>query len=302
MKRLYGITTALLTPFDASGRLDVPALKEHCDFLLSAGVHCLYPLGTTGEVFMMDAGERKRVAELVVEHVAGRAPVFIHVGAIPTTLACELAKHAEAIGADGAGAVTPYYFNVSQQEMKEYYLEIARSVNEDFPLYLYNLPGCTTNDLLPKTVKELAGVRNIVGIKSSVSDFFRIVQLLNGAPESFDVIQGFDGLLMPSLLYGAKGSVSGNSNVVPEMFVKLFNAMQAKDYEAARKCQDDINGVIRLLGPGGMACFKEALAWRGLRKTYTRQPLMGMDAKEAQSLRREFEGILGGRPAARQER
>lgn len=301
MKRLYGITTALLTPFDANGNLDETALREHCDFLLRAGVHCLYPLGTTGEVFLMDAAERKRVAELVVEHVAGRVPVFVHVGAIPTALACELARHAEAIGADGVGAVTPYYFGVSQREMKEYYTDIAKSVRDDYPVYLYNLPGCTTNDLLPETMKELAGVRNIVGIKSSVGDFSRLVQLLNHAPEGFDVIQGYDGLLMPSLLYGAKGSVSGNSNVVPELFVKLYNAMAARDYDAARQCQDDINGVIRLLGPGGLAYFKEALSWRGLRKTFTRKPLLGMDENAARNIRGEFEGILSGRarPAAR---
>lgn len=136
----------------------------HCDFLIKAGVDSLYILGTTGEVLLMSSEERKVYAEMVLEFVNGRLPVFVQLGAIPTSAACELARHAEQAGAAGIEAVISYYFHVNQQEIAEYYREIAENVSSDFPVYLYNIQGCTTNDLIPKTVVNLAEVENIVGI------------------------------------------------------------------------------------------------------------------------------------------
>lgn len=292
MKKLYGIAPPIITPFKENGEIDVGALKKHCDFLLNAGVHSIYALGTTGEVLLLSHEERKQVAELLVEHVAGRVPVYVQVGAIPTKNACDLAKHAEDIGADGIGAVTPYYFHVDQREMKQYFMDISRSISDDFPMYLYNLPGCTTNDLLPETIGELAEVDNIIGIKNSMGDFSRLMDLLQFSSDRFEILLGNDLLLMSGLISGVKGGVSGNANVFPELFVKLYDATMANDLETARKCQSHIAKVVKVLKDGAnFAYFKEALHFRGFKKTYTRKPLPRPDQQEIERLNRELEQI-----------
>lgn len=293
MRRLKGIAPALLTPFDRNGEIDTEALAVHCDFLIDAGVDALYVLGTTGEVFLLDVEERKRVAEFVVNYVAGRVPVFVQVGAIPTRVACELAAHAESIGADGVGAITPYYFHVDQRGLKAYYEAIAGSVNSSFPVYLYNLPERTTNDLLSETVQELAGVENIVGIKNSMADLDRLTRLIEVVPADFDVIQGADTLLYPALVSGAKGSVSGNANVFPEVMVGLYRAVMDGDYERAKRYQRLIRRVAMVVKNGSnLAYFKQALEFRGFKKTYTRAPLLDLTDAEKAELRGQIETLV----------
>ena len=147
MKKMYGITPAMVTHFDEKGSIDFSAMRDHVEFLISKGVHNLYPLGTMGESALMSTEERKTVAERAVEYAGGRAGVFIHVGALRQEDAVELARHAHSIGADGVGAISPYFYHVSQQELYDYYAAISRSVPEDFPIYIYNLPGMTGIDV-----------------------------------------------------------------------------------------------------------------------------------------------------------
>ncbi|MCR4402995.1 MAG: dihydrodipicolinate synthase family protein [Firmicutes bacterium] len=293
MKRLRGIAPAVLTPFGKDGNIDFEALAAHCDYLMNARVDALYALGTTGEVFLLDVEERRTVAEFIVKHVAGRIPVFVQVGAIPTKVACELAAHAESIGADGIGAITPYYFHADQRALVDYYEAIAASVSRSFPIYLYNLPGCTTNDLLPETVRELATVPNIVGIKNSMADMERLTSLVEAAPDDFDVIMGADTLLYPALVSGAKGAVSGNANVFPEAFVGLFTAVNAEDHEKAGRYHRFIRKAAFALKNGSnLAYFKQALEFRGFKKTYTRAPLLDLTDVEKAELKQQMEALM----------
>jgi len=290
---MKGIVPALLTPFTKDGSVDYQALQAHADFLVEKGVNGLYVMGTTGEAFMATKEERKEVLEFVIKQVDGRIPVFAQIGAIPTNVACELAAHAETAGAAGIGAVTPIFHGTSQREIKEYYLEISRAVDENYPVYLYNIPGCAGNDLLPETVGELAKTANIVGIKSSMADMMRICQLIDCTPEDFDVIQGCDPLILPAVAYGAKGAVSGISNVFPELFVKLFSLLFAGDYEAARPVQALCTKATASLRYGAnLAYFKLALEVRGFKKTYTRKPLLEVGKSESASFIKQIEDIL----------
>ena len=293
MKRMKDLIVPTITPFDEKGEIDPEGIKVHYDFLINAGVKDFYVLGTTGEVFLMDKKERKKVAELVVEHVGDRGNIFIQVGSIYTKEACELAQHAESIGAAGIGAVTPFYFHVRQREIEKYYLEIAKSVRDDFPVYLYNLPDCTTNDLLPETVSKLAEVKNIVGIKNSMEDILRLSRLVDETPDDFDVIIGSDSILMSAILYGAKGSVSGNANVFPEIFIEFYQAIKEKNYNKAHKKQIIIRHIAKMLDNGAnLAHFKQALVYRGFKPTFTRKPLLGLNQKEKDILNNEVKEII----------
>lgn len=293
MKRMKDLIVPTITPFDENGEIDSERLKAHYDFLIRAGVKNFYILGTTGEVFLMDKEERKMVAELVVEYVGDRGNIFIQVGSISTKEACELAQHAERIGVAGIGAITPFYFKVSQSEMEQYYVAIAESVRDDFPVYLYNLPSCTTNDLLPETVSKLAKVKNIVGIKNSMADILRLSRLVDETPDDFDVIIGADPIIMPGMLYGAKGSVSGNANVFPEIFIEFFQAFKENNYEKAHQKQIGIRHIAMVLKDGAnLAYFKQALAYRGFKPTFTRKPLLGLSQEEKDILSAEVKYII----------
>ena len=293
MKRMKNLVVPTITPFDEKGKIDPEGIKAHFDFLIKAGVKDFYILGTTGEVFLINIEERKIVAELAVEYVGERGNIFVQVGSISTKEACDLAQHAESIGAAGIGAVTPFYFNVSQREMENYYLEIAKSVSNDFSVYLYNLPGCTTNDLLPETVSKLARVKNIVGIKNSMEDILRLSRLIDETPDDFDVIIGSDNILMSAILYGAKGSVSGNANVFPEIFIEFYQAIKEKNYDKAHEKQIIIRHIARILKNGAsLAYFKQALIYRGFMPIYTRKPLLNLDQKEKDILNNEVKEII----------
>jgi len=290
---MKNLVVPTITPFDEKGKIDPEGIKAHFDFLIKAGVKDFYILGTTGEVFLINIEERKIVAELAVEYVGERGNIFVQVGSISTKEACDLAQHAESIGAAGIGAVTPFYFNVSQREMENYYLEIAKSVSNDFSVYLYNLPGCTTNDLLPETVSKLARVKNVVGIKNSMEDILRLSRLIDETPDDFDVIIGSDNILMSAILYGAKGSVSGNANVFPEIFIEFYQAIKEKNYDKAHEKQIIIRHIARILKNGAsLAYFKQALIYRGFMPIYTRKPLLNLDQKEKDILNNEVKEII----------
>ncbi len=293
MKRMKGLIVPTITPFDEKGEIDEEGIKAHFDFLIKSGVQDFYILGTTGEVFLMNKEERKMVAELVVEYVGDRGNIFIQVGSISTKEACDLARHAERIGAAGIGAITPFYYNVSQQEMEGYYLEIAKSVSDNFPVYLYNLPGRSTNDLLPETVSKLARVKNIVGIKNSMEDILRLNRLVDETPDDFEVIIGSDNILMSAILYGAKGSVSGNANVFPEVFIEFYQAIKEKNYDKAHQKQIIIRNIAGVLKNGSnLAYFKQALVYRGFKPSFTRKPLLGLDQIEKNRLNNEIKEII----------
>jgi len=293
MKRMKDLIVPTITPFDEKGEIDEEGIKAHFDFLIKSGVKDFYILGTTGEVFLMDKEERKKVAELVVEYVGNKGNIFIQVGSISTKEACELAQHAESIEAAGIGAITPFYYNVSQQEMEEHYLEIAKTVSDDFPVYLYNLPGRSTNDLLPETVSKLARIKNIVGIKNSMEDILRLSRLIDETPDDFEVIIGSDNILMSAILYGAKGNVSGNANVFPEIFIEFYQAIKENNYDRAHEKQIIIRHIAKVLKNGAnLAYFKQALIYRGFKPTFTRKPLLGLDQNEKDRLNNEVKEII----------
>ena len=293
MKRMKDLIVPTITPFDEKGEIDEEGIKAHFDFLIKSGVKDFYILGTTGEVFLMNIEERKMIAELAVEYVGDRGNIFIQVGSISTKEACELAQHAESIEAAGIGAITPFYYNVSQQEMEEHYLEIAKTVSDDFPVYLYNLPGRSTNDLLPETVSKLARIKNIVGIKNSMEDMLRLSRLIDETPDDFEVIIGSDNILMSAILYGAKGSVSGNANVFPEVFIEFYQAIEEKNYNKAHEKQIIIRHIAKILKNGvNLAYFKQALIYRGFKPSFTRKPLLSLDQNEKDRLNNEVKEII----------
>ena len=293
MKKLYGVVTAMVTPFNEDETIRVEAIRQHVDFLIDKGINCLYPLVTTGEMMLMNVEERKLVAETVVDQCAHRIPVFIHVGAMKTKDACELARHACEIGADGIGAVSPAFYGATDVSLYDYYAAIAKSVPEDFPVYLYNIPQCSSNDLPVAVADRLArDFKNIVGIKYSFADMCRTLDYLKVNDGDFSVLHGCDKLINALMAMGCDGVVSGVSSVYPELFVAVYQACKRGDWDEAREKQRLANEVVDILkGGASMGHFKEALKLRGIDAGYVRGPLHNLTEDEIIEMKKALAAI-----------
>ena len=147
MQKLYGTVVPIVTPLTEEDTIDVESLKNLVDYVIDGKLQCLYPCGTTGEMMYLTLEERKVIAEVTVAHAAKRIPVFVHVGAWNLKDTIELAQHAEKIGADGIGVVTPVFYKLSNQGMIDFYTAVANSVSTDFPVYMYAIPQNAVNDI-----------------------------------------------------------------------------------------------------------------------------------------------------------
>lgn len=293
MKKLFGVTTAMVTPFCEDGAVDYKAVEELTKMLVEKGVNCLYPCGTTGEMLHLSTEERKKIAETVVKAADKKVTVFIHVGAVCQSDTIELAQHAEKIGADGIGVVTPVFFGVTDREMEEYYVAVAKSVSADFPIYLYNIPQCAANDLKTEVVKKVANrCSNVVGIKYSFADVSRTVEYLTVKNGDFSVLHGCDKILTSLLAMGCDGTVSGVSGVFPEPFVAVYKAYQEGNIELAQKEQAVCVKLCDALKCGSnMSYFKEGLKLRGLNGGFMRKPQLDIEQSAVLALKEELTAI-----------
>lgn len=290
MKKLYGVITAMTTPFDEQGKVDLDAIRKQTEFLIQKGVNCLYPCGTTGEMFLMSVEERKAIAQAVVEQAAGRVVVYIHVGCMNTADTIELAQYAHSIGADGIGVVTPAFFHYTEEALVEHFCAVANSVPQDFPMYLYGIPQFAVADISVNMAKQvLDRCSNVVGIKYSFADWRKVQEMILLAPGRFDVVVGMDSMFYEALCMGAVGTVSGCSCCFPEPFVEIYRLFRAGDYQAARTKQEDAFRLASTLQMGAdMAIFKAAQSMRGVPGGKMRAPLPELSQQQLAQLKEQL--------------
>lgn len=294
MKKMYGVITAMTTPLTEDGQVDTKAIEEQVEFLIGKGVNCLYPCGTTGEMLNLSLEERELIAETVVKAARGRVIVFIHVGAQTTAQTIRLAQHAERIGADGIGVVTPAFFGLKDKAMLQYYKDISASVSSDFPIYVYVIPQCAANDISAPLMEKIADAcPNVIGVKYSWADCIRLKDYLNIRDGNFSVLFGPDRLFLPALAMGADGTVSGVSGPMPEHFVEVYRAWKAGDVEKARQEQKIANEICEILQSGAdMGIFKAVLDFRGLTGGHMRKPLLDLDEQERAELKAKISAYI----------
>ena len=283
MKKMYGVNTPISCPMTKEGEVDYNGLKRLCNYLIEKGIHGLYPNGSTGEMCYLTLEERKKVLECVLEAANGRVQVFSMVGALTTKDTIELAKHAEKAGADGIGVVTPYYFKLDDEELLQYYKDVSTSVSEDFSIYLYGIPQLAVNDITPELAERIAqSCPNVVGIKYSYPDMPRLLKFMDVKNRTFSVLAGPDDLFFALLASGGDGTISGNSNVIPEHYVAIYNAYKEGNYELAAKIQAKVNRLIAYIsGPNNMSRYKVGLKHRGIIDCVAvRKPLRSITEEE----------------------
>lgn len=285
-----GCGTALVTPFRRDGSLDEETLRRLVRRQIEAGVNFLVPCGTTGENPTLSREEHRRVVEITLEEAKGKVPVLAGAGGYNTQKVIEQAKEMEAVGADGILSVTPYYNKPTQEGLYQHFKAIATAVR--IPVIVYNVPSRTGVNLLPSTLKRLAEIDNIIGIKEASGNISQIAQLFEVLPEDFLVLSGDDAVTLPLIALGGKGVISVASNEIPREMTELTQACLRNDFPTARQLQRkylplmEVNFIETNPIP-----VKAAMAMMGLLEPVWRLPLVPPSAESQARIRAVLEQL-----------
>ncbi len=270
MAKFTGIFSALLTPFKKDGTINEQSVKQLIDFNLSKGLDGFYVGGSTGEGILLTIDERKQLFRASAEANAGRSTMIAHVGTIATDHAIEMAKYAEEMGYDAISAVAPYYYSFSYEAIKNYYLDIAHSVN--IPMIIYNFPGANGFNFDKEKAEELIADPQFIGIKHTTSDMFKLQQFKTLSRDVY-VYNGFDEMLLAGLAMGADGGIGSTYNLMGDKYVKLYNLFREGKIQEAQAIQNEVNEVIcQLIKYGVFASEKQVLTEMGIDMGDCRKP------------------------------
>ncbi len=284
MKALGSIVTAMITPFDDRGGVNLDEAKRLARWLVSRGNDGLVIGGSTGEGMTLDAAERVALVSAVKAAVGDSAIVIANAGTNDTRSSVSGAKEAMAAGADALLAVVPYYNKPTQSGMIAHFGAMAEAV--PLPIVIYNIPGRTAANMLPETLLELARKhRNIVGVKESSGDLKQIATIVRDRAAGFIVWSGDDHLFLPCLALGADGIVGVASHVCSPQYRELFDAFCAGDVARAAQIHAELlalmDGLFLVTNP---IAVKWAMRRAGFNVGECRLPLDGMPAGLAERL------------------
>ncbi|RQS66493.1 4-hydroxy-tetrahydrodipicolinate synthase [Burkholderia sp. Bp8963] len=272
-----GIVPALITPMTRDEEIDEPGLRTLVDRLIDAGVHGLFVLGTNGEFIALSDEEKVRIARIAVDQARGRVPVIAGTGAYATRDVIALNGRMQDAGVDAVSVITPYFNGATQQELFAHYERIARATS--LPVMLYTIPAKAGVTLSVETVRRLAEIPNIRGIKDSGGDFDRLLQLINLRRDDFAVFTGTDSMILWTLIAGGDGAVAATTNAVPSVVMSIWNNFQAGDLAAARRAQESLRPLRDAFALGTLpVVLKEAADILGMPAGPARAPAQPLDA------------------------
>jgi 4-hydroxy-tetrahydrodipicolinate synthase len=284
---IEGSMVALVTPMAKDGSVDYQCLASLVDWHIASGTSAIVAVGTTGESATLTVEEHCEVIRKTVEFGRKRVPIIAGTGANATSEAIEWTQAAKVAGADACLLVTPYYNKPSQRGLIAHHIAIAEAVQ--IPQILYNVPGRTACDMLPATVKVLAEVPNIVGIKEATGNLERGKEILQSCPANFALYSGDDATALELILLGAKGNISVTANVVPALMAKLCQLGLAAAQGGAnavalaaeaRRLNASVASLHRdLFVEGNPVPVKWVLAQMGKLQGALRLPLVELDPK-----------------------
>ena len=271
-----GMATAIVTPMHTDGSIDYEALSRFVEFQIDSGINGLVVMGTTGENATIEPEDQKKVIAYTVEKVAGRVPVIAGTGTNNTEHVLHNTRNACQVGADAILVVTPYYNKATQNGLVTHFTAVADE--STLPVILYNVPGRTGCNLLPKTVAKLSEHPNIAAIKEATGSLAQMIEIMHLCGDKIDVYSGEDGLTVPMMAMGAKGTISVLSNVAPRQSVAMTDACLRGDYAAAAKMQCDLLPLINaLFSEVNPIPAKAATAAMGFGADALRLPLTSME-------------------------
>jgi len=273
-----GSFCALVTPFDAEGRLDEDSYRELIRRQIAGGTSGLVPCGSTGEAATLLHEEFRRALEIACAESRGDVPVMAGIGTNATWKAVEGAREAESLGADALLVLAPYYNKPTQEGLYQHFRAVACETR--LPVMLYNIPGRTAVNVAPATIARLAkDCPNVVAVKEAAGSLDQVSEILTLAPKGFTVMSGDDSLTIPMMSVGARGVVSVVANVAPKQTAALVSAFLKGDVKKAAALHLKLFPLIKaLFVETNPIPVKAALGMLGLCRPEPRLPLTPLSA------------------------
>jgi N-acetylneuraminate lyase len=278
-----GIIPAFYACYDESGNINGEAIEVFAELLINKGVKGVYVGGSSGECIYQSVAERKLVLERVMRVARGRITVIAHVAANNTKDSCELAAHAESLGVDAIAAIPPIYFHLPDYAIIDYWNSISEAApNTDF--IIYNIPQLAGVALSPAALKKMLENPRVIGVKNSSMPVIDIQTFKAIGGENFIVFNGPDEQLAGGLAMGAIGGIGGTYGVIPELYIKIKELVDAGDVKGACDLQQIANEIISMLVSchGNLyAVIKEIIKIReGINLGSVRSPLPSLIDKD----------------------
>lgn len=278
-----GVFAYLPTLFTAEEALDVPALHGLVDELVGAGIHGVTPLGSTGEFPYVAPADRVRLAGAVVEAAAGRVPVVHGVGGFALAEVLEQVRGARAAGVDGLLCVQQAFYSPSADEIVDFHAAVAEE--SGLPVVAYHNPGQCRVPFDEAVIARLSAIPNVVGFKDASGDLRNIVRWRRAAEAEIDLFAATAVPLVPAMLYGAVGWMSGPACAVPRASVALYELCRAGAWQQAVELEQvlaPLNAAFVRLGQA--QTIKSLLAHLGHGSGRLAAPLRPVTADDASQL------------------
>jgi len=287
----------LVTPLLNSTSLDVEGLERLINHIVAGGVHGLFVLGTTGEAQSLSYALRRQMIELTCKFAKGRVPVLVGITDTSIEESVSLANLAAQNGAAAVVSAQPYYYASAQPELIYFYQHLADKL--PLPLFLYNMPSHTKVNFDPATVRKLAEHKNIIGLKDSSANgtyFQKLCYELRDVKD-FTLLVGPEEMMAETVLLGGHGGVNGGANIFPKLYVDLYNAAVARDFEKIIPLHQkvmQISGLLYSVGKYGSSYLKGvkcALSLKGICSDFMMEPYEAFKAPEREIVKKALETI-----------
>lgn len=291
--KVKGVHTAIVTPMNASGELDENGLRANIRFQIKNEVDGIVALGTTGEAPTLSDQEKSRIMKICAEEINGKALYMVGTGSYATQQTIENTLKAEQHGADMALIVSPYYNKPTQEGIYRHFKAIADAVNT--PIVVYNIAGRTGLNIQTDTLKRLADLPRIVGVKEASGNIIQmcdVIETLSRNRPDFSVMSGDDSLTLALMAMGGHGVISVLSNLVPASIKALVRHMEEGKYDQARTIHYELAPLFRAAFiETNPIPIKAAMDFCGMAAGGCRLPLCGLSEENAQKLKAVLKGF-----------
>ncbi|MBO4235419.1 MAG: dihydrodipicolinate synthase family protein [Firmicutes bacterium] len=243
LEKYMGVIPAFYACYDSEGKINTERVKQLTEYFVNQGAKGVYVNGSSGECIYLRPDERKAVLEAVVEAAKGRLTIICHVACNNTEDSMELAAHSESLGVDAIAAIPPIYFRLPDHAIAKYWNDMSSAApNTDF--VIYNIPQLAGVSLTIPLLKEMRKNKNVIGVKNSSMPTQDIQMFAVEMGDDGIVFNGPDEQFISGLAIGAKGGIGGTYGSMPKLFTKMYELVQAGDFESARPIQNAVNEVI----------------------------------------------------------
>ncbi|MEE4068703.1 dihydrodipicolinate synthase family protein [Pseudomonas viridiflava] len=278
--QVRGVIGYTVTPFGADGSVDLDALGKSIERLIQSGVHAIAPLGSTGEGAYLSDSEWESVVRYSQEKISGRVPTVVSVSDLTTSRTVQRAKLAESCGATAVMVLPVSYWKLTETEIVDHYKAVGAAIN--IPIMLYNNPGTSGTDLAVDLIlRILSEVINVTMVKESTGDIQRMHRLYKATGGRIAFFNGCNPLTLEALIAGATGWCTAAPNLIPELNLALWNAVQNENLLEARALFYRQYELLEYITRRGLpTTIKAGLKMLGLDVGAPRLPLQPLDAKD----------------------